>query len=106
MGFALYVLLGGGFAWLLWRIFRHYVTTSSVDRIPGPPSTSFLWGESCLRSEKPNSSSKCCYAGNFLDMINSDNWAWLDGLANYPNVAKVASLLGVRRAFKFECMLC
>lgn len=38
--------LVGVFTWLLWKCFGQAIVKSPLDNIPGPPSDSFLYGES------------------------------------------------------------
>ena len=31
--------------WFLWRLFRRFFVKTTLDNVPGPTSTSFLYGE-------------------------------------------------------------
>ncbi len=37
-----------GTSWVLWKFVRQYVVKTALDNLPGPPSSSFLYGECYL----------------------------------------------------------
>ncbi|KAM5541912.1 hypothetical protein V8D89_004222 [Ganoderma adspersum] len=63
---------------VLWRVFRNFFIRSPFDNIPGPPSSSWL-------------------TGNTLKLFDHDAWGYTDDLIQtYGPVSKLHSILGAR----------
>lgn len=43
------ILICGG-TWFLWKLFRRFFATSTLDNVPGPTSSSFLYGAYLIRN--------------------------------------------------------
>ncbi|KAI0329087.1 cytochrome P450 [Cubamyces sp. BRFM 1775] len=70
--------------WVLWKFFRQWVVKSPLDNIPGPPSTSFLYG-------------------HLRDLLRLDCWEIHNHLVeNYPGIAKLRGPWGSRMLYVFD----
>ena len=91
----LQAVLLGGFAWALWQIIRPYVVKSPLDVVPGPPSKSFLSGES-LVAGYPRSILMVFPSGNLEQLFDRDAWGFHDEVGqNYGPIVKINAVLGV-----------
>nr|BAL05087.1 cytochrome P450 [Phanerodontia chrysosporium] len=71
-------------AWALWRLFRHYILRSPLDNIPGPASSSFIYG-------------------NLKEMFNRHGWGFHDTIIRqYGPIATVHSMLGARALYVYD----
>ncbi|PIL33301.1 cytochrome P450 [Ganoderma sinense ZZ0214-1] len=65
-------------AFILWHVFRNFFTRSPFDNIPGPPSSSWITGDT-------------------LKLFDHDAWAYTDDLIQtYGPVSKIHGVLGAR----------
>lgn len=82
-------------SWVLWKTLRNFVVKSSLDNIPGPPSTSMWKGVTvftCSWSEYWIS------LGNLGQLFSRDGWHFHDEIGEkYGAVVKITGLFNVRR---------
>ena len=87
--------------WFLWKLFRGLFVKTDLDRIPGPPSPSFLYGmhtsfplSECLVSQRLM---LVKYIGNLKELYSRQGWAFHRGLGEeYGPVVRLRGKFGVR----------
>ncbi|KAI0760477.1 cytochrome P450 [Fomes fomentarius] len=71
-------------SWLLWKYFRQIITKSPLDRIPGPLSRSFLYG-------------------NLGQLVDRNAWGFIQHLTDsYPGIVRLHGPLGHRMLYVFD----
>ncbi|KAH9941870.1 cytochrome P450 [Epithele typhae] len=74
-GAAVLALLVLGGSWILWKVIRPFVFKSTLDRLPGPPNQSFLYG-------------------NLKQVYQKDGWAFHKTLGEYDRVCALHGKFG------------
>ncbi|KAM5543445.1 hypothetical protein V8D89_002696 [Ganoderma adspersum] len=71
-------------SWVLWKYFRQFFVSSSLDNIPGPAAGSWVYG-------------------NLKQVLNKNGWDFIQDLTdNYPGIVKLHGPLGHRMLYVFE----
>ncbi|KAH9856530.1 cytochrome P450 [Lenzites betulinus] len=73
-----------GVTWLLWKFFRQWVVKSTLDNLPGPPSSSWLFGNLC-------------------QILALDSLPFHEHLVdNYPGIVALCGPMGSKILYVFE----
>ncbi|KAK7677643.1 hypothetical protein QCA50_019334 [Cerrena zonata] len=84
MSTILLVFLSGSLGWLLWLVARNFVTTSPLDKIPGPKSASLL-------------------KGNLGQLLDRHGWDFIEHLGTrYNKVVRLTGLFGHTMLYVFD----
>ncbi|KAI1794335.1 cytochrome P450 [Ganoderma leucocontextum] len=71
-------------SWVLWKYFRQFLVSSPLDKIPGPPPRSWVYG-------------------NLKQVLDKNGWDFIQNLTdNYPGIVKLNGPLGRRMLYVFE----
>lgn len=80
----------------LWRLFRHFLVKSPLDKVPGPPSASYVTGKRvCPPRQILMYRCLTRVQGNIEQVFANDGWDFQRELMSYGPVVKFHGLLGV-----------
>ena len=83
--------------YLVWRLVRDFVVRSPLDKIPGPPPASIVWGTWDVGCHGSTQRLTRVGIGNMFQIFNHNSWKFLDNLIEtYGPLAKFQGFFGVR----------
>ncbi len=93
-----------GSTWLLWKVVRRYTVHSVLDNLPGPPSPSFLHGQSTMSRRI----FRVPYLppGNLQQLYDKQGWDFHRELGEkYGHVVLLHGKFGVRSEYRAHPVL-
>ena len=83
--------------YFVWLLVRNYLVRSPLDKIPGPPPASIVWGTWDVGCHGSTQRLTRMATGNMFQIFNHNSWKFLDNLIEtYGPLSKFQGFFGVR----------